>query len=196
MSLRRLKVQMKKVELNWHQRQTVLQVVSSLKPRVKWKALLRLDKATFIQDIIFPYNLLRLDATIKQQIANDKFSVMQVAGEGGYAYSVGLWIVNKHDHELVVNVSGDVSGQVINEVADRWSDGKYPTEPFESRTLVLVADETIKSRLRIIKAPDPEKVIAERFANIRRWTGESPKNIYWIEMAGPDNKFPDEAIVN
>lgn len=147
------------------------------------------SKEEVIEKIIFPINLRKLDKKIIDRINVDKqHSVMNAAGE--ISYSIGLSVLCKRSHELVVEES-QVSAGIINEIVLAYPDGDYPAIPFmlEEYTVQSVGQDL---RVKIVQAPDTERFIKDNFANIARWTGVNPKEILLVVVGDLNNILPGE----
>lgn len=143
-----------------------------------------------LDKLIIPHNLTKMNAQIEALIQSGKFTVMSVAGEEGFSYSVGLTVNGKHSHELLVGASiGTAGHSIINEIADMYPDHQYPITPIELDTATV---NKRKLRCRIIKSLRPNAIIEKYFARIDQWTRTFPKEIYLVVIGDKNNVLPGE----
>lgn len=153
-----------------------------------------MSKDEVMEKIIIPFNWSKVQGDMANRISDGHFTVMGVAGKTGYSYSIGLSVNRPKPHELVVLCSTAISQTVINEVADRYPDGIYPTEAISLNCgRVVVGDLKVPIRAKIVRLDNPHEVKDKLFRRIGELSGKEPDDLYCIYLGDKNNKLPGDA---
>lgn len=152
------------------------------------------DRQAALDKVIIPYNAMKLDYGIIKRMDAGGHTVMCVAGKEGFAYTIGLTHNRPSPHELFISVGiGTAAQSMLNEIANKYPDGDYPTEPIElTSCFVKKGKLKLDSRVRIVKSIDPQKIIEDNFRRIDQWTGIYPADIYIVHVGDINNLLPGE----
>lgn len=189
----RVRAKAKVLGLNEHQIQTILEGAPAWTNVFLDDAKIP-DRQAALDKVIIPFNTMKLDYDIIKRIDAGDHTVMCVAGEEGFAYTIGLTNNRPSPHELYISVGiGSVAQSMLNEIAGEYPDGNYPTEPIELKScFIKKGNRKFDSRVKIVKSTAPEKIIEDNFRRIDQWTGILPTDIYIVYVADINNILPGE----
>ena len=189
----RVRAKAEVLDLNEYQIQTILEGAPA------WTNIFLDDakvpnRQAALDKVIIPYNAMKLDYDIIKRMDAGGHTVMCVAGKEGFAYTIGLTHNRPNPHELFISVGiGSTAQSMLNEIAKKYPDGNYPTEPIELKScFVKKGNRKFNSRVRIVKSTAPEKIIEANFRRIDQWTGIYPTDIYIVYVSDINNILPGE----